>query len=143
MLENIKITNHELVIGLVGAVGSSLSPLTDIVQNLLEQQFNYQVEIIRVSKDILAEFYPYTQNGSAFDRIQHYMDKGNELRRDYQNDFLALQIVKQIYQRRQAWQQQHPNQDVQQRRVAYIVDSLKHEAEIQALRQIYGNGFFQ
>ena len=68
MLENIKITNHELVIGLVGAVGSSLSPLTDIVQNLLEQQFNYQVEIIRVSKDILAEFYPYTQNGSAFDR---------------------------------------------------------------------------
>jgi len=143
MLENIKITNHELVIGLVGAVGSSLSPLTDIVQNLLEQQFNYQVEIIRVSKDILAEFYPYTQNGSAFDRIQHYMDKGNELRRDYQNDFLALQIVKQIYQRRQAWQQQHPKQDIQQRRVAYIVDSLKHEAEIQALRQIYGNGFFQ
>ena len=143
MLEDIKITNHELVIGLVGAVGSRLGQLSDIVQKLLEQQFNYQVEIIRVSKDILAEFYPYTQNGSAFDRIHHYMDKGNELRRDYQNDFLALQIVKKIYQRRQNWQQQNPEQDIQQRRVAYIVDSLKHESEIQALRQIYGNGFFQ
>lgn len=143
MLEDIKITNHELVIGLVGAVGSRLGQLSDIVQNLLEQQFNYQVEIIRVSKDILAEFYPYTQNGSAFDRIQHYMDKGNQLRRDYQTDFLALQIVKKIYQRRQMWQQQNPEQDIQQRRVAYIVDSLKHESEIQALRQIYGNGFFQ
>lgn len=143
MLEDIKITNHELVIGLVGAVGSRLGQLSDIVQNLLEQQFNYQVEIIRVSKDILAEFYPYTQNGSAFDRIHHYMDKGNELRRDYQTDFLALQIVKKIYQRRQIWQQQNPEQDIQQRRVAYIVDSLKHESEIQALRQIYGNGFFQ
>ncbi len=144
MLDDIKITNHELVIGLVGAVGSSLTPLTEILIQQLEQQFNYQVEVIKVSKDILAKFAPYTvQNGTAFDRINHYMDKGNALRKEYQNDFLALQMIQEIYQRRQQWQQQHPTQDPQQRRVAYILDSLKHESEIQTLRQVYGHGFFQ
>lgn len=144
MLDDIKITNHELVIGLVGAVGSSLTLLTELLQQLLEQQFNYQVEVIKVSKDILAPFFPYTKTkNNAFDRIHYYMDKGNELRKAYQTDFLALQIVKEIYQRREHWQQEHPQADVNQRRVAYIVDSLKHESEIQALREIYGNGFFQ
>ncbi|MDH1698131.1 hypothetical protein H0S57_15200 [Acinetobacter johnsonii] len=48
MLEEIQITSNELIIGLVGAVGSSLTPLTNITKSLLEEKFKYEVEVIRV-----------------------------------------------------------------------------------------------
>lgn len=144
MLEEIQITSNELIIGLVGAVGSSLTPLTNITKNILEEKFNYEVEVIKVSKDILSKFFPIDHSSAnAFERITNYMDKGNELRKKHHNDFIALQIAKVIYERRLKWTNENAGQNSNSRRVVYIVDSLKHESEIQALRQIYSNGFFQ
>ncbi|WP_327858042.1 hypothetical protein [Acinetobacter guillouiae] len=78
MLEEIQISSNELIIGLVGAVGSSLTSLTNITKNLLEEKFNYEVEIIKVSKDILARYFPNGhESENSFDRINSYMDKGN------------------------------------------------------------------
>lgn len=143
MLEQIQKVSNELIIGLVGAVGSSLNILTTTLTDLLETDFAYDVEIITVSKDILAQHVDEPAHPlNAFERIYRYMDVGNQLRHDHDTDFLALQIARLIAKHRQAWQAQHPDQDTSQRRVAYIIDSLKHEAEIQALRQIYTNGFF-
>lgn len=143
MLEEIQITSNELIIGLVGAVGSSLTPLTNITKSLLEEKFKYEVEVIKVSRNILAKYFPkdHTFN-NTFERISQFMDKGNELRFE-EHDFIALQVTKEIYQRRQEWAKINFGQNTNQRRVAYIVDSLKHEDEIKALRQIYTNGFFQ
>ncbi|APV36606.1 MULTISPECIES: anti-phage dCTP deaminase [Acinetobacter] len=144
LLEQIQKVSNELIIGLVGAVGSSLNILTTTLTDLLETEFAYDVEIITVSKDILAQHVDEPAHPlNAFERIYRYMDVGNQLRHDHDTDFLALQIARLIAKHRQAWQAQHPDQDASQRRVAYIIDSLKHEAEIQALRQIYTNGFFQ
>ncbi|WP_313033744.1 anti-phage dCTP deaminase [Acinetobacter sp.] len=144
MLEKIQITSNELVIGLVGAVGSSLTSLTNITKNLLEEKFNYEVEIIKVSKDILSKYFPSnheTQN--TFDRINSFMNKGNELRKKHDSDFIALEVVKLIANKRQEWINNNHGKESCERRVAYIINSLKHEAEIHALRQIYANSFFQ
>jgi len=143
MLEEIQITSNELIIGLVGAVGSSLTPLTNITKSLLEEKFNYEVEVIKVSKNILNKYFPKNCNfGNTFERISKFMDKGNELRLN-NHDFIALEVTKEIYERRQNWILENNDKNINNRRVAYIIDSLKHEEEIKALRQIYTNGFFQ
>lgn len=143
MLEEIQITSNELIIGLVGAVGSSLTPLTNITKSLLEEKFKYEVEVIKVSKNILAKHFPEGHSfNNTFERISQFMDKGNELRFE-DHDFIALQVTKEIHQRRQEWAKINSGKNTNQRRVVYIVDSLKHEDEIKALRQIYTNGFFQ
>lgn len=143
MLENIQVTSNELIIGLVGAVGSSLTPLTNITKSLLEEKFTYEVEIIKVSKNILEK----TFNGdhhfeNTFERISKFMDKGNELRKN-DHDFIAMQVVKEIVDRRRIWVDKNKDKNSNERRVAYIIDSLKHEDEIKSLRQIYTSGFFQ
>ncbi|WP_227591227.1 anti-phage dCTP deaminase [Acinetobacter shaoyimingii] len=143
MLEELQITTNELIIGLVGAVGSSLTPLTNITKSLLEQKFNYDVEVIKVSKDILANYFDQECNFSNnFEKISKFMDKGNELRKK-DHDFIAMQIVKLISEKRKSWAKVNTEKNINTRRVAYIIDSLKHEDEIKALRQIYSNGFFQ
>lgn len=144
MLEQIQKVSNELIIGLVGAVGSSLNVLTTTLIDLLQNEFAYDVEVITVSKDILAKYMDTSATPmNAFERIYRYMDKGNELRHEYDTDVLALEVARLIAKQRQKWQAEHPEQDANQRRVAFIIDSLKHEAEVHALRQIYGTGFFQ
>ncbi|MFW2161121.1 anti-phage dCTP deaminase [Acinetobacter beijerinckii] len=144
LLEEIQITSNELIIGLVGAVGSSLASLTNITKNLLEEKFTYEVEIIKVSKDILTKYFPHDYEASnTFNRISDYMDKGNYLRKEHGSDYLALEVAKLIANRRKQWSQNNHGADSSKRRVAYIINSLKHEAEIHALRQIYSNSFFQ
>ena len=97
----------------------------------------------KVSKNILAKHFPEGHSfNNTFERISQFMDKGNELRFE-DHDFIALQVTKEIHQRRQEWAKINSGKNTNQRRVAYIVDSLKHEDEIKALRQIYTNGFFQ
>lgn len=97
MLEEIQITSNELIIGLVGAVGSSLTPLTNITKSLLEEKFKYEVEVIKVSKNILAKHFPEGHSfNNTFERISQFMDKGNELRFE-DHDFIALQVTKEIH----------------------------------------------
>lgn len=45
--------NEFLVIGLVGAVGSRLKPLSNILNSILIDEFNYKVEEIHISKEFL------------------------------------------------------------------------------------------
>lgn len=144
MLDQIQITSNELIIGLVGAVGSSLTPLTNITKSLLQENFNYEVEVIKVSKDILTNYFRDDHKfSSTFERINGLMDKGNELRKKYDSDFLALEVAKLVSEKRSIWTKNNPDKENKNRRVAYIIDSLKHESEIQTLRQIYNNSFFQ
>ena len=54
-----------------------------------------------------------------------------------------MQVVKEIFERRKKWSEDNKDKNSNDRRVAYLIDSLKHEDEIKSLRQIYTNGFFQ
>ena len=130
-LKKIQETSSELIIGLVGAVGSSLTPLTNITKSLLEDKFTYEVEVIKISKDILSKNISKNQDTKdAFESINTYMDNGNTLRQRDGNDILALQAAKEISIRRQNWAKENPDKKTSSRRVAYIIDSLKHEDEV-------------
>ena len=135
-------SQEELFIGLVGAVGSRIDSLANILKSILVSQYDYETVIIKVSKDILqknslANNSKYNLE-NPFERISSLMDIGNELRQ-IGLDYIVLQIIKTINEQRKVIKNQQP----ERKRIVYIINSLKHEEEIKVLRKIYGNSFFQ
>lgn len=132
---------EEVVIGLVGAIGSNLAVFQNILKTELEDTFDFDVFIIKVSADILAE-HPNIKNIEGFDlttkykRINSLMNIGNKLRELYGVDYVALEVAAKIRDLRKSY-------DGSKKRVAYIIDSLKHDAEVGSLKKLYGNIFFQ
>lgn len=121
--------NEFLVIGLVGAVGSRLKSLSNILNSLLVHEFEYEVREIRISQEFLRSDKQYENN---FDRYTDLMDIGNSLRKKYDNSFLSLKTIELISTKRK-----------KHKKIAFIVNSLKHDAEIKVLREIYGKNFYQ
>ena len=133
-------TDSELVIGLVGAVGSRLGELTNILKDYLGDRFQYDVEVIAVSSKIIKKYREEEiKYNDEFSRITGYMNFGNELRSESKdNSFIALAAAKVISEVRE-----NRKKDKKNKRVAYIINSLKHDDEIKRLRQIYSEGFYQ
>jgi len=122
---------QELVIAIAGAVGTRLDQVSVELQLALRP---YEVEADEVSlsaalrdlggQDELPET-PYDE------RVDAYMDAGNDLRENWQRgDALTLLAVEQIATRRRPG------------RIAHILRSVKHPAEVGTLRAIYGSRFF-
>lgn len=140
-LESVEDSNYifdksELVIGLVGAVGTNLKSIVDYLKDRLSI-FGYSSEEIRISKDIISTLteVEYAE-GDEYDRISKLMNAGNKAReKTKDNSILALGAVAEINKLR-------PNKDQPLPKKAYIINSLKHPEEVSRLREIYSNGFF-
>lgn len=132
---------EEVVIGLVGAIGSNLSTVQNILKTELEDTFGFDTFIIKVSEDILT-CHPNVKDVENFDkstkfkRITSLMDLGNKLREFYGEDYIVLEIAAKIRELRKSYQGTN-------KRVAYIINSLKHDAEVISLKKLYGHTFFQ
>ena len=132
----------ELIIGIVGAVGTKFS---DVVQHLKEQLTlaGYEMETIKVSKDIIPNIVAVEAYSTSYERFSNLMKAGNEARglNAGFDDVLALGVAARIRELRVL----HFNGDFgegQPRfKQVYIVDSLKRPEEVEALRTIYGEGF--
>lgn len=129
-LEFLDEKNEFLVIGLVGAVGSRLKSLSNILNSLLVHEFQYEVIEIRVSQEFLqSDKVNYNNN---FERYMDLMNIGNNLRKKYNNSYLSLKTIELISTKRR-----------QYKKIAFIINSLKHDSEIKVLREIYGKNFYQ
>jgi deoxycytidylate deaminase len=132
--------DSEIVFGIVATVGTDTNEVARLLTERLKL-FDYTTEEIKLSRDILEKFVD-VKHASSFDRINALMDKGNELR-ESTNDYaiLAKAAAGIISQKRQeAIDGTKPPAPF--RRKAFIISSLKHPDEAQALRKIYSNGFF-
>lgn len=131
--------NSELVISLVGAIGTDLAIVNRILTDRLAQ-FNYTTQTIRISKDVIPEITPTPDKfESNFQRYDTLMTKGNQLR-EKTNDksILAKAAVAKInFSRPKNKEEQTPSE-----RKAYVISSLKNPEEVLALRNIYSHGFF-
>jgi cytidine deaminase len=133
--------SEEVVIGLVGAIGSNLAVFQNILKTELEDTFNFDVFVIKVSEDILIP-HPNVKNVSDFDtstkykRINSLMNLGNKLRELHGVDYVALEVACKIRELRK-------NYSGSKKRIAYVVNSLKHDAEVSSLKKLYGHTFFQ
>lgn len=137
---SIKINDGELFIGIISTVGVKTS---DVVTNLIDSlnKFNYKAIIINVSEDVLAKFEDQKYKGqSEYDRIMHYMDLGNHIRKSTNDNTILMKgVSSEIFRRRD---KDSDGSGQPKKRTAYIIKSIKHSEEVEYLRDIYGDAFY-
>jgi deoxycytidylate deaminase len=133
----------ELVIALVGPVGSGVSTCASLLKGLLQKTYKYtNVEIHRVS-DIIREAAHLVDesipsNAQQAIRIAALQKAGDKLRERFSNAYLAEKTVERIAQKRE-YAESGPPLPV---RHAHIIDSLKNPDEVACLRAVYGDLFW-
>ncbi|WP_081042086.1 anti-phage dCTP deaminase [Pseudomonas putida] len=126
-------SDSELVIGLVGAVGTDLRIVSQLISERLKA-FHYCTDQIKISSDVIAMLGDEPTAGDEYERIDGFMTEGNRLRKKCKdNSVLALGAAAVIGRRRA---------ENAPRRNAYLINSLKSPHEVQRLRKIYAGGFF-
>jgi len=131
----------EIVIGLVGAVGTQQGRVVQALTDRLKA-FNYDAREIHVSQHVIRALYDDIPSDfpCEFERISTYIDRGNRARRSScDNSILALGVCSEIFRTRELDEQQNVKP---RRRIAYIVNSLKHPEEVKRLRRVYTDGFY-
>lgn len=135
----------ELVIALVGPVGSGITDMAQILKDKLERDYQYEgVRIIKVS-GIIKECSRLVgetpgEGLPEFERINHLQDVGNKLRSAFGGDYLARKCISKIAEDRQ--ESGLDGDNPKPRRKAFIIDSLKHPDEVAVLREIYHEMFW-
>lgn len=134
-------SSSELIVGLVGAIGTELKKVSDVLKNRLKVS-GYTVNEVHISSDIIsktgaAQMGPFSDE---YSRVTNLMDAGNQARLVSQDSaILALGAAAWIASKRAKDGQGNPEHAP---RVAYLLNSLKHPDEVQRLREIYPQGFY-
>jgi len=152
----------ELIFGLVGPLGARMDEFQGLLENGLSTLITYETELVRIS-DQLKRFGPQIwtkvwkqlpvedhdsswwvykgpSDGPPQEKVQEhirrkaYMDAGRMVREDVSaRDVLVRLAVTEILSKR--------NGDAPLTKVAFILRSLKHPAEVETLRKLYGPAF--
>ena len=134
-----EISRPEMVFGLVGPVGTRVSDLkSSLTSNL--HRFNYSTVDIHVS-DLLRHFTGWVDepDSNTFTRIKHRQKSGFEFRSKLEDGAaLARAAIAKIREERAKIS---GNADAPAAGHAFILDQLKHPAEVALLREVYGESF--
>lgn len=137
-------TSNELVIGLVGAVGTDLDLVSADVGIALDA-YGYEAQEIRLSKLLSDLDWEEDLPSQPLDKhIWTHMEAGNKLRFCWgRGDALALLALTEIAAtREERTSEQYQDGSVQSLdRFAFILRSLKHPDEVELLRSVYGSRF--
>ena len=140
---------EELIIGVVGAVGSGVTTTASLLKEKLENDYGYSVRVIKAS-DLIRKNGDKTDlsepanSGSA--RIQDLQKVGTSLRNRFGENYLAAKAIEGIALHRSAEGGYDETTKVPQPkalRQATIFDSLKHPEEARLFRQVYGEIYWQ
>lgn len=133
--------SQELVIALVGPVGSGVTTAANILHTVLDQEFGYDVapimkpsDVIRAQSGLVGITAP--QNAKTATYISEMQDAGNKLREKFGNNYLIEKLFEKIRGFRTAQHGYDGENELPGRR-AYIIDSLKSLEELELLRDVY------
>lgn len=134
--------SQELIIALVGPVGSGVSTTAGYLSEILSQHFQYEVApVIKPSDIIRAEAHRVGVGAVPRDPISTYIDQmqtaGNKLREKFGHNYLAEKAVERIAKFRKDKGGYTTEHTMLPGRRAYIIDSIKNLEELTLLRQIY------
>jgi deoxycytidylate deaminase len=138
----------ELVIALVGPVGSGCSMSADILKKILLTSYEYEEVVphsvsalIEKHAELVSEAYDSELYGT--DRVRRLQDIGNKLRKKFRPDYLAAKVVELIAAHRKENGGLETSEGGQfipmPKRWAHVIDSLKNPAELALLREVYGD----
>ncbi len=146
--------SRELVFGIVGHVGSGTSTVADNLRDILAAQsiegVSYQCENIRAREvieewaDQAGEHYP-KERPFTISNVERFQDLGDMMRSSGDHAAVAKGAIRRIRNKRAEFQNIQVSDDDpvvpdgQPR--AYILDSVRHPAEVELLRRLYGDAF--
>lgn len=123
----------ELVIGLIGPIGCNRKMVIETISRLAIH-YSYRTEQIRLSEIIKAHVSVPTTVEDEYARVSNLMSAGNALRTRTDDDSILAKLA--------AVEISKVREHQKDRKVIYIIDSLKRPEEIDELRNIYGEGFY-
>lgn len=134
---------QELVVGLVGLVGTDLMAVVDELKSTFGDA-GHTVNCVSISEDVFPELFPKLKKAdfeNEFDRIWKLMDAGNNARDNFRDhSILALGAIVEINKKRR--DENEPTTPKPLNKTVHIIKSLKHPSEVERLRETYGEGFF-
>jgi len=140
-VDEISPISKELVIGLVGHAGAGTSTAGDRIYVLLEQA-GYTVVRIKFSdliRQIDTSEVPQVEEGarkglSRFAIATMMQDRGDTIRKAHGDHALTVAAIARLKAKR-------GDSAPGERKLAFILDSLKHPAEVSLLRKVYDHSF--
>lgn len=135
-----------LVFSICGQVGAGLSLVRRKIAQALSS-FGYECIAVDVSQVVLERFYEkltICQNESAHEdlksdaskRIYMLQRRGNMLRQRFGNDIIArVSLSHVIWPKMESLEGAEP-------RIAWLIDSVKHDEEVTFLRELFGDAYF-
>ncbi|PLX67078.1 MAG: deoxycytidylate deaminase [Denitrovibrio sp.] len=133
---------QELVIGFCGALGSGVSSAISVLETIFSG-INYNVKIIKMSDLILRSTHLENNFADESDRITKLQDCGNKLRQHTSKDILAQLAIEELKAIRMSEHKLEPKDPLPvEERVLWIIDSIKHPAEVELFRAVYGSMFY-
>lgn len=154
--------DSEIVVGLVGAVGTEIDPIVKLLRERF-QLAGYTSHVIKISTDIIPEQRPPEPEGTLhYKRIYSLMDAGNQTRESAAkaaiqkglvderldskeeaerlgNAILATGAAAAIFERRPNAGSESVERNLP--KTVFIIDSLKRPEEVELLRMTYSDGF--
>lgn len=149
----------ELVLAVTGPVGAGCTTVIKRMEEILKNAFHYETHYIRLSRLIesACDLNDYREivNDSGlntspeFSRIRLYQVAGNNIRKTHSSDYLARLVVQQIHLKRRA-SEKLVNESTKGLenpvpvpwRIVHLIDSIKNPAELELLKQVYGDAFW-
>jgi deoxycytidylate deaminase len=138
---------HELVIALCGPIGSPLHDVSEAIRHALSHKYDYDCREIRLSK-FIQDFAIRCDGASAIPRtpkvarIEKLIDFGDKMRGDLGVSVLAELAIAQIRVDRQAKGKNLAGNKFVARRVCHVINSIKNQAELDLLREVYKEVLF-
>jgi deoxycytidylate deaminase len=134
--------SRDLVFAVVGQIGAGASWVAKKLTEEL-QGVHYHASIIKVSKHIKDTAHYLTDSefpdkvkldDKGYERTLALQDAGDALRKRYGNSFIAGLAIRAMHGMREA--------RAEVAHQVFILDSLKHPDEVDALRDVYGRSFY-
>ncbi len=137
--------SQELIIGLCGAVGAGVKTLKVALITELKKA-NYEVQHVRLS-DLIAHSQANTDEILSFTRYKRYetlQDLGDKLRKNNANTTIADMGIRRIALiRNSLFGNPESGKAVKiTKKVAYVIDQIKHHEEVELFQEVYRNNFF-
>lgn len=134
----------ELVVAVCGPLGCGTTQVANLFREMFSN-YEYDVNFIKISDLIVKAYVQATKTGklsadvdlvsdcSKSERIARLQTAGNILRENFGTDFLAQLVIREVAVDR--------NLQRTSRKVAWVLDSLKHPDEVKLLRTVYDKMF--
>ena len=136
--------SQELILGFSGAVGCGIGQVTQATKRYLEE-IGYKVEIVKLSDIIIDINHKQKKPIDVMRPVDRYINlqtAGNQLRDKHDNDILAELATSEIASKRASTIPAEEDIDAYvPLKTAYLIDQLKHPAEVEFMWSVYGHLF--